>query len=102
MRTDLSRIGQLPSVADTFPAGLMADEILTPGEGQVRALFCVSGNPLLTVPNSNGRLEAAMKALELLVVIDIFRNETANHMRTTFCRARARSSARTCPLCFSR
>jgi anaerobic selenocysteine-containing dehydrogenase len=79
MRTDLSRVGQLPSVADSFPAGLMADEILTPGEGQVRAMFCLSGNPLLTVPNSNGRLEAAMKALELLVVIDIFRNETANH-----------------------
>jgi anaerobic selenocysteine-containing dehydrogenase len=79
MRKDLSRIGQLPSVADTFPAGLMADEILTPGEGQIRALFCVSGNPLLTVPNSNGRLEKAFEALELLVVIDIFRNETANH-----------------------
>jgi anaerobic selenocysteine-containing dehydrogenase len=79
MRKDLSRIGQLPSVADTFPAGLMADEILTPGEGQVRAMFCLSGNPLLTVPNSNGRLEEALAALELLVVIDIFRNETANH-----------------------
>jgi anaerobic selenocysteine-containing dehydrogenase len=79
MRKDLSRVGQLPSVVDTFPAGLMADEILTPGEGQVRALFCVSGNPLLTVPNSNGRLEQALEALELLVVIDIFRNETANH-----------------------
>ena len=79
MRKDLSRIGRLPSVADSFPAGLMADEILTPGEGQVRAMFCVSGNPLLTVPNRNGRLEAALRALELLVVIDIFRNETANH-----------------------
>lgn len=79
MRKDRSRIGRLPSVADTFPAGLMADEILTPGEGQIRALFCVAGNPLLTVPNSNGRLEAALRALELLVVIDIFRNETANH-----------------------
>lgn len=79
MRKDLSRIGQLPSVADTFPAGLMANEILTPGEGQVRALFCLSGNPLLSVPNANGRLEEALKKLELLVVIDIFRNETANH-----------------------
>ena len=79
MRKDVSRVGQLPSVADTFPAGLMADEILTPGDGRVRALFCLSGNPLLTVPNSNGRLEEALKALELLVVVDIFRNETANH-----------------------
>ena len=79
MRKDLSRIGHLPSVADTFPAGLMAEEILTPGQGQVRALFCVSGNPLLTVPNSGGKLGKALDALELLVVIDIFKNETANH-----------------------
>ena len=79
MRKDVSRVGRLPSVADTFPAGLMADEILTPGNGRVRALFCVSGNPLLTVPNSNGRLAEALDALELLVVIDIFKNETANH-----------------------
>lgn len=79
MRKDLSRVGKLPSVVDTFPAGLMADEILTPGEGQIRALFCLSGNPLLTVPNTDGRLEKALRALELLVVIDIFRNETANH-----------------------
>lgn len=78
LRTDLSRIGKLPSVADTFPAGIMADEILTPGEGQIRALFVVSGNPLLTVPNSDGRLEEALKSLELVVSIDIFRNETAN------------------------
>ncbi len=78
MRTDRSRIGGLPSVADTFPAGLMADEILTPGRGQIRALFVLSGNPLLSVPNSNGRLEEAFRSLELLVSIDIFRNETAN------------------------
>lgn len=79
MRKDLSRIGRLPSVADTFPAGIMADEILTEGPGQIRALFVVSGNPLLTVPNSNGRLARALGSLELMVSIDIFRNETANH-----------------------
>ncbi len=79
LRTDLSRIGQLPSVVDTFPAGILADEILTKGPGQVRALFVLSGNPLLTVPNSNGHLEEAFRSLELLVAIDIFQNETANH-----------------------
>lgn len=79
MRKEFSRVGGLPSVADTFPAGLMADEILTPGKGQIRALFCLAGNPLLTVPNANGRLQEALESLELLVTIDIFRNETANH-----------------------
>ncbi|MEM9728525.1 MAG: molybdopterin-dependent oxidoreductase [Myxococcota bacterium] len=79
LRKDLSRIGGLPSVADTFPAGIMADEILTEGPGQIRALFVVSGNPVLTVPNSDGRLERALSTLELVVSIDIFRNETANY-----------------------
>ena len=78
LRADRSRIGDLPSVVDTFPAGIMADEIATPGDGQIRALFVVSGNPLLTVPNSGGRLADALRSLELLVSIDIFRNETAN------------------------
>ena len=78
LRKDLSRVGALPSVADTFPAGILADEILTEGYGQVRALFVVAGNPLLTVPNTDGRLERAFEKLELMVSIDIFRNETAN------------------------
>lgn len=77
MRADVSRIGNMPSVVDTFPAGILADEILTPGDGQIRALFVVSGNPLLTVPNSGGHLEEAFRSLELLVAIDIFQSETA-------------------------
>ena len=79
MRKDRSRVGGLPSVVDSFPAGLLADEILTPGSGQVRALLCMAGNPVLSIPNTDGRLEEALKALELLVVIDIFRSETANY-----------------------
>lgn len=72
-----SRIGGFSSVNDAYPGGLLADEILTPGPRQVRALFVTGGNPLITMPNS-GRLRAALENLELLVVLDVFLNETAS------------------------
>jgi anaerobic selenocysteine-containing dehydrogenase len=78
MRTDRSRIGNLPSCVDSLPAGILADEILTGGKGQVRALVVLAGNPLLSVPNGGGKLETALRSLELLVSIDIVRNETGN------------------------
>lgn len=78
MRKDRSRVGDLPSVVDSLPAAILADEILTPGRGRVRAMVVMSGNPLLSVPNADGRLERAFRELELLVSIDLFRNETGN------------------------
>jgi len=77
LREDRSRIGDFVSVNDAFPGGILADEILTPGEKQVRALFVTGGNPLITMANSE-RLKAAFQELELLVVLDIFLNETAS------------------------
>lgn len=77
MRTEQSRIGGFTSVNDAFPGGVLADEILTPGERQVRALFVTGGNPLVTMANS-GRLREAFERLELLVTLDIFRNETGS------------------------
>jgi anaerobic selenocysteine-containing dehydrogenase len=77
-KTHYSRIGNVPSFLEALPSALMADEILTPGEGQVRAMFVVSGNPLLTATRSE-RFEQALESLELLVSIEIVRNETANH-----------------------
>jgi anaerobic selenocysteine-containing dehydrogenase len=71
-----SRINGIPYVNSTIPAGIMADEILEPGNGQVRAMFNMSGNPLLTCTGSD-RLEKALGSLELFVCIDIVRNETA-------------------------
>ncbi|MFO0616682.1 MAG: molybdopterin-dependent oxidoreductase [Polyangiaceae bacterium] len=77
LRTDRSRIGGLPSVNDAFPGGVLADEILTPGKGQIRALFVTGGNPLITMANSN-RLRDAFARLDLLVTIDIYKNETGS------------------------
>lgn len=76
-RTDKSRIGNFTSVNDAFPGGILADEILTPGEKQIKALFVTGGNPLITMANSN-RLRDAFKQLELLVALDILPTETAH------------------------
>lgn len=73
-----SRIDNIPYVNSTIPAGIMADEILTPGKGKVRAMFNMSGNPLLSCGGSE-RLAEAFSALDLFVCIDIVRNETAEY-----------------------
>ncbi|MDB4967051.1 MAG: Formate dehydrogenase-O, major subunit protein [Myxococcales bacterium] len=70
-----SRIGNFAPVAESLPTGILADEILTPGEGQIRALLCIAGNPLLSAPGGD-RLAGALRSLELLVSVDLFRNET--------------------------
>lgn len=73
--TTHSRVGSFPDVNSTFPAAVMAKEITTPGAGQLRALFVLAGNPVLSVPNSRA-LEAALGDLDLLVSLDIYVNET--------------------------
>ena len=77
MRNDRTRIGDFGSVNDGFPGGLLADEILTPGKGQVKALFVTGGNPLITMPNAD-KLKHAFQSLELLVTLDIYQNETGS------------------------
>ncbi|MGU3653220.1 molybdopterin-dependent oxidoreductase [Mycolicibacterium sp. A43C] len=76
--TKTSRIGGFPDVFGSFPAALMADEITTAGKGQLRALFVLAGNPVLSVPNS-AALESALGELDLLVSLDLYVNETNRH-----------------------
>ncbi|MEM7102429.1 MAG: molybdopterin-dependent oxidoreductase [Bacteroidota bacterium] len=77
LRPDKSRIGNFSSVNDTFPGGILADEILTPGKKQIKALFVTGGNPLITMANAN-RLRKAFSELELIVTLDIQPSETAS------------------------
>lgn len=76
--TARSRIGDLPEVISTYPAALIAEEIITPGDGQLRALFVTAGNPVLSVPNGP-MLEKALGELDLLVSLDLYVNETNSH-----------------------
>lgn len=73
-----SRIDNVPYVIGQIPGALLADEILTPGQGRIRAMINMSGNPLLSFPNSE-RLADAFEDLELFVCLDIVRNETAQY-----------------------
>jgi len=74
----VSRVRGLPETMGELPVVALAEEIDTPGEGQVRALITVAGNPVLSTPNS-GRLDAALASLECMVSIDIYLNETTRH-----------------------
>jgi anaerobic selenocysteine-containing dehydrogenase len=73
-----SRVRELPEVLGELPAVTLADEILTPGPGQVRALITVAGNPALSVPNS-GRLDGAIAGLDFMVCVDPYLNATTRH-----------------------
>ena len=73
-----SRVSGHPEVAGEFPAADLAEEILTPGAGQVRCLVTVGGNPMLSTPNSN-QLGDAFADLEFMVSIDMYLNETTKH-----------------------
>ncbi len=77
LREDRSRIGGFASVNDAYPGGILADEILTPGNGQLKALFVTGGNPLMMMAGAS-RLREAFERLELLVTIDILPNETGS------------------------
>ena len=73
-----SRVSGLPEFAGELPVSVMAEEMLTPGEGQIKALITYAGNPVLSSPNGK-RLEQALPQLDFMVAIDIFLNETSRH-----------------------
>ena len=73
-----SRVRGLPEVFGELPVSCLAEEIATPGEGQVRALITLAGNPALSTPNS-GRLQQALSTLDYMVSVDMYLNETTRH-----------------------
>jgi formate dehydrogenase len=76
--TKFSRIGGYPELLGWMPGGIMAEEITTPGPGQLRALTLIGGNPALSFPDGD-QLEAAMEQLDLMVAIDIYISESSRH-----------------------
>jgi anaerobic selenocysteine-containing dehydrogenase len=73
-----SRVRGLGEVFGELPVSCLAEEIETPGEGQVRALITIAGNPALSTPNSV-RVSRALQSLEFMVSVDIYVNETTRH-----------------------
>jgi len=73
-----SRVRGLPEFAGELPVAALAEEILTPGDGQVRALVTVAGNPVLSTPNG-AQLDRALAGLDFMVAVDFYVNETTRH-----------------------
>ncbi len=73
-----SRVRGLPEFGGELPSSVMAEEILTEGDGQIRAMVILAGNPVLSTPNG-GRLDQAFESLDFTLAIDFFINETSRH-----------------------
>ena len=73
-----SRVSNKPEVLGEYPVAVFGEEILTPGENQIRAAITVAGNPVLSTPHSE-QLDRALADLEFMVSIDIYLNETTRH-----------------------
>ncbi|MFB7877300.1 molybdopterin-dependent oxidoreductase [Nocardia sp. NPDC056064] len=73
-----SRVRELPEVMGELPVATLADEIETPGQGQIKALVTVAGNPVLSAP-SGARLDKGFAGLEFMVSVDRYVNETTRH-----------------------
>ncbi len=73
-----SRVSGAPEVYGELPITCLAEEIETPGPGQVQALITVASNPVLSTPNGP-RIAAALDRLDFMVSLDIYLNETTRH-----------------------
>ncbi|BFM09921.1 molybdopterin oxidoreductase family protein [Simiduia litorea] len=73
-----SRVRGLPEFAGEYPSATLAEEILTPGAGQIKALLTIAGNPVLSTPNGR-QLDDALSQLDFMVAVDFYINETTRH-----------------------
>ncbi|BBZ02437.1 dehydrogenase [Mycolicibacterium chitae] len=73
-----SRVSGYPEVASELPAAAVAEEIDTPGDGQLKALITIAGNPVLSAPDGE-RLVRAMTGLDFMISIDPYVNATTRH-----------------------
>ena len=78
-----SRVSSLPMYNGEYPISVMAEEMETPGEGQIKGLITVAGNPVLTAPNGR-RIERALGGLDFMMSIDLHINDTTRHADLIF------------------
>ncbi|MEM6378011.1 MAG: molybdopterin-dependent oxidoreductase [Bacteroidota bacterium] len=73
-----SRVRGLPEYGGELPTATLAEDILEPGEGQIRGFITSCGNPVLSATNGQ-QVDEALASLEFMVSIDIYLNETTRH-----------------------
>ncbi len=75
-----SRVRGIPEFSGELPVSVMCEEMVTPGEGQIRAMLTVAGNPVLSTPDGRS-LGEALSGLDFMAAVDIYLNETTRHAR---------------------
>lgn len=73
-----SRVSGAPEIGGEIPVSVMAEEIETPGQGQIKALVTVAGNPVMAIPESE-RIDRAISGLDFMASVDFYINETTRH-----------------------
>lgn len=73
-----SRVRQAPEFGGELPVSVLREEIDTPGDGQVRALLTIAGNPVLSTPDGTA-LDRSISGLDFYAAVDIYLNETTRH-----------------------
>jgi anaerobic selenocysteine-containing dehydrogenase len=73
-----SRVSGYPEVLSEIPTAALAEEIDTPGDGQIKAMITIAGNPVLSAPDGD-RLDKALDGVGFMVSIDPYLNETTRH-----------------------
>lgn len=73
-----SRVRGLPEFGGELPVSALSEDILTEGEGQIKGMITIAGNPVLSTPDG-GKLDTAFEELEFMAAIDIYINETTRH-----------------------
>lgn len=73
-----SRVRDVPEFGGELPVSVLREEIETPGDGQIRAMLTLAGNPVLSTPDG-AALDRAFESLDFMVSVDIYLNETTRH-----------------------
>ena len=73
-----SRVRGFPEFGGELPVSVLREEIETPGEGQIRAMLTVAGNPVLSTPDG-AALDRVLPGLDFMAAVDIYINETTRH-----------------------
>ncbi len=73
-----SRVSGYPETLSEMPTAALAEEIDTPGDGQIKAMITIAGNPVLSAPDGD-RLDKALDGVGFMVSIDPYLNETTRH-----------------------
>ena len=73
-----TRVRGAKEVLGQVPVSCLVEEIATPGEGQIRALITVAGNPVLSTPGGH-RLDEVLPQLDAMIAVDLWLNETTRH-----------------------